>query len=156
MTINITYDPPAGFNLTSPYYKTNTFVTLTCQVYGASGHITYKWSSTGPMSLAANSSSQTLTKVLSPDDTGNHMCTVQDVDGNIGSNTTQMHVKGEDLGKHFYLLAIIITLDLIVIYNVLDINELWCKSIGKIRSCMAYAISIIYVYSIYANLIKFT
>ena len=98
MTINITYDPPADFN--HSYYKTNTFVTLTCRVHKARGPVTYKWSSTGPMSLAANSSLQTLSKVLRPYDTGNHTCTVQDVNGNTGSNATEMHVKGEYLEKH--------------------------------------------------------
>ena len=101
MTIGVNYSPPADFNLTSPpNYKTNTDVTFTCQVEGASGDVNYQWSSTAESKLPADSNSKVLTKsMLNSSDIGNYTCTATDANNNIGSETTEVDVIGESLRK---------------------------------------------------------
>ena len=101
MIIDVEYTRPADFNLISPpNYKTNTDVTFTCRVEGASGIVKYQWSSTAERELPEDSNSQVLTKnMLNFNDTGNYTCTVTDANNNIGSGTTEVDVIGESLGK---------------------------------------------------------
>ena len=101
MIIDVEYTRPADFNLISPpNYKTNTDVTFTCRVEGASGIIKYQWSSTAENKLPADSTSKVLTKnMLNSYDTGNYTCTATDANNNTGSETTEVDVIGESLGK---------------------------------------------------------
>ena len=101
MTIDVAYTPPADFNLENPpNYKTNTDVTFTCRVEGASGDVKYQWSSTADRQLLADSNSRFLTKnMLDSNDTGNYTCTAMDDNNNNGSGTTEVEVVGENLGK---------------------------------------------------------
>ena len=101
MIIDVTYTPPAGFNLLyPPYYKTNTDVTFTCRVEGASGDVKYQWSSTAVEELPANTSNlRVLTiNMLNSYDNGNYTCTATDANNNRGSGTTEMEVIGENGG----------------------------------------------------------
>ena len=46
VAINITYNLSCDFtHATPPYYQPATTVNLTCVAYGATGHVTYQWSS---------------------------------------------------------------------------------------------------------------
>ena len=105
MAIDVTYTPPTGFNLESPpYYKTNTDVNFTCRVEGAYGDIKYHWSSTAMRKLPADSNSQTLTiDMVNSYDDGNYTCMATDAKGNTGSDTTEVEVIGESLGKLQFL-----------------------------------------------------
>ena len=108
MAIDVTCTSPAGFNLKSPpYYKTNTDVTFICRVEGAHGNITYQWSSTAMEKLPADSNSQKLTiHMVNSYDDGNYTCNVTDAKGNTGSDTTEVEVIGESLGKLQFLASV--------------------------------------------------
>ena len=99
MKITVNYNPPADFTLLSPpYFRPATSVTLTCHVVGASGNVSYQWSSTGPNSFVVNSNLSTVSKtILTSDDAGNHSCNANDSAGNIGSSTIEMQMIGKDL-----------------------------------------------------------
>ena len=105
MAIDVTYTPPAGFNLTyPPNYKTNTDVTFTCRVEGAHGDIKYQWSTTAMEKLRADSNSQTLTiHMVNSYNDGIYTCMATDAKGNTGSDNTMMEVIGESLGKLQFL-----------------------------------------------------
>ena len=97
VTIKVNYNPPLDFTHPSPpYYRPATSVTLTCQVYGGTGTIRYRWSSTGSGSFASNSTAQIVSKnIITSSDRGIHTCTATDDDGNTGSNNTDMQLIGE-------------------------------------------------------------
>ena len=107
MNINVEYDPSASCTLPSsspPYFSPAASVNLTCHVEGASGPFSYKWSSTGLSSFVVKNSSSILRRaILTSDDAGNHTCNVIDDEGNTGSSTIEMKMKGEDLQNYFYL-----------------------------------------------------
>ena len=101
MAIDVTYTPPAGFNLTyPPNYKTKTDVNFTCRVEGAYGDIKYQWSTTAMRELPADNNSQILTiAMVNSYDDGNYTCNATDAKGNTGSDTTEVEVIGESLRK---------------------------------------------------------
>ena len=94
--IEVTYDPPFDFTLPSPpYYRPATSVTLTCQVHGATGTVSYQWSSTCSSCFASSSTSHTISdSVLQSNDAGVHTCTAVDGNSNNGSNSTEMRLIG--------------------------------------------------------------
>ena len=97
VSIQVSYTPPVGDLLRPPDYRVATSVTLTCVVEGASGSVSYRWSSTCTSSdcFARSSTSSTLTEsFLRYEDAGNHTCTVTDGYGNTGSSTTEMRIIG--------------------------------------------------------------
>ena len=97
--IKVEFDNPADCTLPCPpYFRPATSVTLTCHVKGARGPFVYKWSSTGPKSFVENHDSSIVSKlILTSDDAGSHTCDVSNSDGDIGSRTIEMKMKGEDL-----------------------------------------------------------
>ena len=102
MTIEVTYNPPSDFTLPSPpYYHPATSVTFTCQAYGASGRVSYQWSSTCASCSASSSRARSVSvSVLKSIDAGVHTCTVTDKSGNIGSNSTEMKLIGMKKVQH--------------------------------------------------------
>ena len=94
--IEVTYDSPFDFTLPSPpYYRPATSVTLTCQVYGATGTVSYQWSSTCSGCFASSSTSQTISSsVLQSIDAGVHTCSAVDNNINTGSDSTEMKLIG--------------------------------------------------------------
>ena len=95
----MTYNPPSDFTLPSPpYYRPATPVSFTCHAPDATGSVTYRWSSTCSSCFASSSTSQTISdSVLQSIDAGVHTCTVEDSNGNTGSNSTEMRLIGRYL-----------------------------------------------------------
>ena len=95
VTIDIQYDPPCDYTyITPPYYQPASSVTLTCNAQHAVGSVSYEWSSTCSNCFVGNITRSISEDILTSSDTGNHTCSVIDEDGNAGSATTQMIMKG--------------------------------------------------------------
>ena len=94
--IEVTYDPPLDFFLsTPPYYRPASTVTLTCRSSDAIGSVRYQWSSTCRHCFASRSNQQSITRhILTSTDAGLHTCTISDDNGNTGSNSTEMKLIG--------------------------------------------------------------
>ena len=97
VSIEVTYNPPSDFTLPSPpHYRPATSVTLTCRAYGATGTVTYRWSSTCSSCFASSSTSQSVSdNILTSSDAGVHTCRARDADGSTGTNSTEMKLIGE-------------------------------------------------------------
>ena len=95
--ITISYNPPDQYPTYSlPYYRAASSVTLHCSAQGASGSVSYRWSSTCSSCFASSSTSSTITEnMLRSRDAGVHTCTVTDSSGNSGSNSTLMYIFGK-------------------------------------------------------------
>ena len=92
----MTHNPPSDFTLPSPpYYRPATAVTLTCYAHGATGAVSYRWSSTCSSCFASSSTAQSVSDtILKSIDAGVHTCTVTDGNGNTGSSSTEMKLIG--------------------------------------------------------------
>ena len=92
--IRITYSSPEpGYS--PPNYRAASPVTLTCIALGASGYVSYRWSSTCRSCFASSSSSSSISKTyLVAGDDGVHTCTVTDSGGNTGSSRITMNIVG--------------------------------------------------------------
>ena len=95
--ITVSYTPPDQYPTYSPpHYRAASSVTLSCSAQGASGSVSYRWSSTCSSCFASSSTSSTISEnMLRSRDAGVHTCTVTDSSGNSGTNTTQMHIFGK-------------------------------------------------------------
>lgn len=91
------YIPPPDFDLPSPpYYRPASSVNLTCRACGATGAVTYKWSSNCTDCLTSTATTQNVTvSVLQANYAGEHTCTAVDSIGNAGSNSTVMNLTGK-------------------------------------------------------------
>ncbi len=95
VTITIQYSPPVGVTLTPPNYRPATNVSLRCDAVGASGSVSYQWSSTCGSSCFVSGSSQTVSRdKLWSYDAGQHTCVVTDGVGSTGNATIQMNIIG--------------------------------------------------------------
>ena len=104
VTIAVTYTPPTDFIRTSveDYRAASGPVTLTCQVEGATGTVTYQWTSTctHPQCFVLNSNfrinDQTLMRsfVRAGVDDGTHTCTATDSVGSTGTDSIVMNIVG--------------------------------------------------------------
>jgi hypothetical protein len=95
--ITVSYTPPDQYPTYSPpHYRAASSVTLRCSAQGASGSVSYRWSSTCSSCFASSSTSSTISEsMLRSRDAGVHTCTVTDSSGNSGSNITQMYIFGK-------------------------------------------------------------
>ena len=102
VTVEVTYTaPPDVMDLGENEYRAASALTLTCMVEGASGTVTYDWTTS-----FKNNDRQSITrKVLRPADTGTHTCTATDEDGGeTGMASVEVIVVGKltyDLGKNW-------------------------------------------------------
>ena len=96
--IEITYSPfNHDPNYSPPNYRAATSVTLRCVAIGATGYVSYRWSSTCRYSncFAYSTTAQTISEnILRSRDAGVHTCTVTDGAGNTGTNSTIMNIVG--------------------------------------------------------------
>ena len=98
MAINIAYNPPFDFtHATPPYYRPASTVNLTCVAYGATGSVTYQWTSTCSSCFVRGTSQSVTKNTLVSSDAGNHTCTATDSDSNSGSADTEMRIIGKPL-----------------------------------------------------------
>ena len=101
VTIDGDYISPPDFVGGPNDYRAASGVTLTCQVEGGSGAVTYLWSSTctGAISLCfvQTQIDQIVSRSnLRSSDSGTHTCLVTDsANGQTGSATIEMNVVGE-------------------------------------------------------------
>ena len=96
-TINIDYTPPDQYpDYAPPNYRAASTVTLRCSTEGASGSVSYRWSSTCRSNcFASSSTSFSITEnILRSRDSGYHTCTATDSTGNTGSDRIQMNIVG--------------------------------------------------------------
>ena len=103
MTIEITYSPPDQYpDYSPPNYRAASSVTLRCVATGATGYLSYHWSSTCRRGcFAYNTRAQTIHKnILTSHDAGVHTCNVTDEAGNTGTNNTTMNIVGKCIRKH--------------------------------------------------------
>ena len=105
-TIDIDYTSPDQYpDYAPPNYRAASSVTLRCRTQGASGSVSYRWSSTCSSCFASSSSSSYINEgFLRSRDNGNHTCTATDRNGNTGSDTIQMNIVGE-LWSHMLMSA---------------------------------------------------
>ena len=98
--ISIAYDPPSDYDFaTPPYYRPCTSVTLTCMASGATGEVSYSWTSTNTNSFFHGKTDKSVTAtMLTASDGGLHKCCATDADGNSGCAKTEMAMKGKILG----------------------------------------------------------
>ncbi len=94
VTIAIRYNPPAGVTLTPPDYSPATPVSLRCEATGASGSVSYQWSSTCNSCFVSGTSQTQSQSYLWSYDAGEHTCVATDETGSIGSATTKMNIIG--------------------------------------------------------------
>ena len=96
-TIEIDYTPPDQYpDYAPPNYRAASSVTLRCSTEGASGSVSYRWSSNCSSCFASNSYSYSITEgFLRSRDNGVHTCTATDSIGNTGSANTQMNIVGK-------------------------------------------------------------
>ena len=96
-TIDIDYTPPDQYpDYAPPNYRAASSVTLRCRTEGASGSVSYRWSSTCSSCFASSSSSSYITEnILKSRDRGYHTCTATDSNGNTGSDRIQMNIVGK-------------------------------------------------------------
>ncbi len=98
VTVDVTYTPPADFDRPSEsdYRASSGPVTLTCQVEGATGTVSYQWNSTCG-NCFARGASQSVTQLFlrAGLDDGTHTCTATDSDGGeTGSASFEMKIIG--------------------------------------------------------------
>ena len=92
VTIVPTYTPPPDVDLGPNEYRAATTLTLTCIVGGATGTVSYQWTS----SFENNLITQSITRdQLRPQENGTHTCTATDGDGDTGSGSIEVIVVGE-------------------------------------------------------------
>ncbi len=98
VTIDVAYTPPVDFDhpSESDYRAGSGPVTLTCQVEGATGTVTYQWTSTcGNCFAKGTSKSVTQGFLRAGFDDGTHTCTATDSDGGeTGSASIEMRIIG--------------------------------------------------------------
>ena len=96
-TIDIDYTPPDQYpDYAPPNYRAASSVTLRCRTEGASGSVSYRWSSTCSSCFASNSYSSSISEsILKYRDNGVHTCIATDSIGNTGNNSTRMNIVGK-------------------------------------------------------------
>ncbi len=101
VTIDVEYTPPADFDRPTviDFRAGSGPITLTCQVEGATGTVTYLWTSTCTGDCFVLRSPQTNPSVTqlylrAGVDDGTHTCTATDSDGETGSASTEMRIIG--------------------------------------------------------------
>ncbi len=98
VTIDVDYTPPADFDRPSvnDFRAGSGPVTLTCQVEGATGSVTYQWTSTCGNCFASGTSPLVTQQFLRAGlDDGTHTCTATDSDGGeTGSADFVMRIIG--------------------------------------------------------------
>ena len=95
VSISVQYTPPLDVSFRPPNYRPATPVTLTCEVEGASGTVSYQWTSTCSSCFVSGTSQSVSRSRLFSTDAGVHTCTVRDWGGNTGSGSTEMNIIGE-------------------------------------------------------------
>ena len=113
----IQYTPTPDVLFEPPNYRPGASVTLTCNVFGVTGPVSYRWSSTSPCSdngcfASSSTSSYVSTSTLYWYDAGQHTCTVSDSSGNHGSSTTEMNIRGM---IHILLIVILLPYGFVVL-----------------------------------------
>ena len=95
--IHIDYTPPDQYpDYAPPNYRAASSVTLRCTTEGASGSVSYRWSSTCSSCFASSSSSSFVSEnILRSRDRGVHTCTATDTIGNTGNSSIQMNIVGK-------------------------------------------------------------
>ncbi len=91
------YTPPADFKQpTVNDFRAGSQVTLACQVEGATGSVTYQWTSTctGPCFVKGASQSVTQLYLRAGVDDGTHTCTATDSVGGTGNASFVMRIIG--------------------------------------------------------------
>ena len=95
VSISIQYTPPSDVSFRPPNYRPATSVTLTCEVEGATGTVSYQWTSTCSSCFVSGTSQSVSQSRLFSTDAGVHTCTVTDGGGNTGSASTEMNIIGK-------------------------------------------------------------
>ena len=92
----VTYTAPDRYPLYSPpLFRAASSVTLRCVAEGASGSVSFQWTSTCSSCFASSNYSETISEqFLRSRDSGNHTCTATDSAGNTGSSLQQMTITG--------------------------------------------------------------
>ena len=101
VTTEISYTPPDQYpDYEPPNYRAASSVSLRCVAVGATGSVSYRWSSTCSSCFASSSSSSSISEsFLRSRDIGVHTCTATDSSGNTGSVSTEMNI----VGKHNFI-----------------------------------------------------
>ncbi len=121
VTIDVDYTPPADFDRPSEsdYRAGSGPVTLTCQVEGATGSVTYQWTSTctGHCFVFRSWTFQSVTRLYlrAGIDDGTHTCTAADSDGGeTGSASTVMRIIGMFVSSLYYTSITVTSLQLLL------------------------------------------
>ena len=94
VSISIDYTPPPGAVLGPNEYRAASPLTITCEVQGATGTVTYSWVSTlSPVSGEPDSLRQRL--LLRSSFSGVHTCTATDSGGSSGIASIPVNVVGK-------------------------------------------------------------
>ena len=94
VTVDVGYTPPPDFVSGPNDYRAASTVTLTCQVTGVSGTVSYEWTPTLPTDEGQSNTRRYDT--LSSTESGTHTCTVRESsNGLTGSATIEINVVGE-------------------------------------------------------------
>ena len=102
MSISIQYTPPSDVSFRPPNYRPATPVTLTCEVEGANGTVSYQWTSTCSSCFVPGQTSQSVSRnSLFSIDAGVHTCTITDGSGNSGNASTEMNIIGQSVPCSF-------------------------------------------------------
>jgi hypothetical protein len=96
VSITATYTPPSTFDLSAPYYRAASPLSLTCEAGGGSGAF-YSWTSncSGSCFTMGQSTRTVSTQYLESSDSGVHTCTVYGFNGEMGSANMTVHVVGK-------------------------------------------------------------
>ncbi len=111
VTIDVAYTLPVDFDRPSEsdYRAGSGPVNLTCQVEGATGSVSYQWTSTctGACFVSRSRTSQSVTQLFlrAAVDDGTHTCTATDSDGGTGSASTVMRIIGTFVFSLYYVLV---------------------------------------------------
>ena len=99
------YTAPTGAILGEIQYRAASQLTLSCQATGATGILTYMWTSncTGGCAISGTVSGQnvsvsdrgTLFNFLRPDDAEMYTCAASDDNANMGSDSTDVDIVGK-------------------------------------------------------------
>ncbi len=92
VSIMIQYDPPVGETLRPPNYRAATSVSLRCEAEGATGSVSYQWSSTCSGCFVSGTSQTVSCDRLGSSDAGEHSCLVTDLSGGAGKASTVMNI----------------------------------------------------------------
>ena len=108
--IQVTYAAPPDFDLSPPYYRPASSLTLSCTATGTLDSVAYQWRSSYSLSFTSGATNAVISKTtLTAYDSGTHTCTITDTDGTTSSASVKVSLYGKPMdclysyrGSHFW------------------------------------------------------